>query len=92
MIIFDLLFLKQVKAWPQQKYTQQIWIHLVEYSSFKVSGPSEVPRFVLKLIFYLVKEVKLARVSLIELDDIVLVRTSDNLARVCILSKKNSNC
>ena len=23
-------FLKQVKAWPQQKYAQQIWIRLVE--------------------------------------------------------------
>ena len=44
-------FLKQVKVWPQQKYTQQIWIRLVEYSSSKVSGPSEVPRFVFKLIF-----------------------------------------
>ena len=45
------IFFKQVKAWPQQKYTQQIWIRLVEYSSSEVSGPSEVPRFVFKLIF-----------------------------------------
>ena len=44
-------FLKQVKTWCQQKYTQQIWIRLVEYSSSKVSGPSKVPRFVSKLIF-----------------------------------------
>ena len=43
--------IKQVKAWPQQKCTQQIWIRLTEYSSSKVSGPSEVPRFVFKLFF-----------------------------------------
>ena len=44
-------FFKQVKAWPQQKYNQQICIRLAEYSSSEVSGPSEVPRFVFKLIF-----------------------------------------
>ena len=44
-------FLKQVKAWPQQKYNQQIWIRFIEYSSSKVSDPSEVPRFVFKLFF-----------------------------------------
>ena len=34
-----------------EKYTQQIWIRLVKYSSSKVSGPSEVPQFVGKLTF-----------------------------------------
>ena len=47
-----------------QKYTRKIWIRLVEYSSSKVSDPSGVPRIVGKLIFLLVKEVKLIRVSL----------------------------
>ena len=36
---------------PEQKYTQQIQICLVEYWSAEVSDPSEVPRFVGKLIF-----------------------------------------
>ena len=44
-------FLKQVNAWPYQKYTQKIWICLVEYSSSEVLGPSEVPWFVGKLFF-----------------------------------------
>ena len=44
-------FLKQVKIWSQQKYTQQNQIRLVKYSSSEVSGPSEVPRFVGKFIF-----------------------------------------
>ena len=44
-------FLKQVKTWPKQKYTRQIWIRLVEYSPAEVSDPSEGPRFVRKLIF-----------------------------------------
>ena len=39
----DLLFLKQVKIWSQQKGTRQIWIRLIKYSSFEVSDPSEVP-------------------------------------------------
>ena len=48
---------------PKQKQTRQIWIRLVEYSSSKVSDPSEaevcvcvtglqrLPRIVGKLIF-----------------------------------------
>ena len=51
VIIFDLLFLKQVKIWSQQKYTQKIWIRLAEYSSAEVSDPSEMPRMVGRLIF-----------------------------------------
>ena len=30
LIILTSYLFKQVKAWPQQKYTQQIWIRLVE--------------------------------------------------------------
>ena len=65
VIIFDLLFLKQVKTRPEQKLTRQIWIRLVEYSSAEVSDLSEGPRIDVKLIFYLVKEVKLICVRLI---------------------------
>ena len=36
---------------PEQKYTRKIQIHLVEYSSFEVLDPSEVPRVIRKLIF-----------------------------------------
>ena len=49
--------LKQLKTWPQQKYTQQIWIRVAGYSSAEVWDSSEKPRIVGKLIFYLVKEV-----------------------------------
>ena len=41
------------------KGTRQIWIRLVEYCSSEVSDPSEVPWIVGKLIFWLVKGVKL---------------------------------
>ena len=52
MIIFwSLIFLNKWKDGPNKKGTRQIWIRLVEYSSFEVSGPSEVPRFVGKLMF-----------------------------------------
>ena len=44
-------FFKQVKISSQQKYTTQILIRLVEYSSFGVSDPSEVPRIDGKLFF-----------------------------------------
>ena len=64
---------------PKQKWTRQIWIGIAKYSSFEVSDPSELPRIDGKLIFELVKEVKLIRVSLIELDNIVLMCTSDKL-------------
>ena len=43
----------------QQKCTRKIWICLVEYLSTEVSDPSEGPRIDGKLIFHLVKEVKL---------------------------------
>ena len=36
---------------PKQKYTGQISIRAVEYSSFEVSDPSEVPRIAGKLFF-----------------------------------------
>ena len=36
---------------PEQKYTWQIQIRLVEYSSAEVSDPSYVPWFVVNLIF-----------------------------------------
>ena len=48
---FDLFFLKQVKTWPEQKYTRQILIRLVVYSSAEVSDRSEVPRINGKLFF-----------------------------------------
>ena len=63
---------------PKQKWPGQIQIGLVKYPSSKVSDPSEVPRFVGKLVFDLVKEVKLVCVSSI-LIHIVLARASDNL-------------
>ena len=50
---------------PKQKYTRQNWINLIEYSSAEVSDPSEGPRIDGKLIFYLVKEVKLICMRLI---------------------------
>ena len=59
-------FFEQVKTWPEQKWTRQIWIRLVEYSSAKFSDPSEVPRFVRELIFSVFKEVKLICVRLIK--------------------------
>ena len=62
----------------EHRRTKQIWSRLVEYSSAEVSDPSEVPRINGKLIFKLVKEVKL---SLRALDNIVLVRTSTSLVR-----------
>ena len=65
--------LKQVKTWPQQKYTRQIWIRLVECSSSEISCPSEVPRFVSKLIFS-----SGGQADPRELDNTVLARTSDN--------------
>ena len=72
---------------PKQKWTEQNWICLVEYSGSEVSDPSEVPQIIGKLFFQLVKEVKLICVRLIELDDIVLVCTSDNLVRASIFQK-----
>ena len=48
-----------------------------------------MPQFSGKLVF-LVKEVKLIRVSSIELGDIVLAHTSDNLVRARIFSKKTT--
>ena len=51
VIIFDFLFLKQVKIWPQQKWARKIWIHLVKYSSSEVSDPSKMPRISGNLIF-----------------------------------------
>ena len=36
---------------PEQKRTRKIWIRLVEYSSFEVSDPCEVPQIDRKLIF-----------------------------------------
>ena len=48
---FASYFLNQVKIWPQQKYTGQNQIRLVEYSSAEVSDPSEVPRIKGKLMF-----------------------------------------
>ena len=36
---------------PKQKYTRQIQIFLVDYSSSEISDPSEVPRINDKLIF-----------------------------------------
>ena len=49
--IFDLFFQNNFPTSVQRKKSKQIWIRLVEYSSSEVSGPSEVPRFVGKLIF-----------------------------------------
>ena len=72
---------------PKQKWTGQNRIRLVEYSGSEVSDPSEVPQIIGKLFFQLVKEVKLICVRLIELDDIVLVCTSDNLVRASIFQK-----
>ena len=40
-----------LKILPKQKYTWEIKICLVEYSSFEVSDPSEVPRIVGQLFF-----------------------------------------
>ena len=68
---------------PKQKCTRQIWIHLVEYPSSKVSDPCEVPRFVGKLIFFLFQEVKL---NPRELDNIVLSCTSGRLVRNIVFS------
>ena len=70
-----------MKARLKQKYTRKIWICLVEYSSSEVSDRSEVPRMVCKSSFYLVKEVKLIRVSSIELNDIMLAHIIDKLIR-----------
>ena len=39
------------KIMSKQKYTRQIWVRLVEYSSFKVSDPSQVPLIDGKLYF-----------------------------------------
>ena len=50
-----------------------------------------MPQIAGKLILYLVKEVKLIRVSSLELGDIVLAHTSDNLVRAPIFSKKVFN-
>ena len=50
---------KENSEWPQQNKTRQIWIRLVKYSSTKVSDLSEGPQIIGKLIFHLVKEVKL---------------------------------
>ena len=79
----------------KQKMTAQIQICLVEYPSSKVSDPSEVPQIVVKLIFKLVQEVKLnsreLELNLRELDNIVLVRTSNNLVRVRYSSMKVFN-
>ena len=36
---------------PKQKYTWQIWIRVVKYSSAEASDPSEVPRINGELIF-----------------------------------------
>ena len=44
-------YLKQLIIGSQQKGTRQIWVRFVKYSSFNVSGPSEMPRFTGKLIF-----------------------------------------
>ena len=43
----------------EQKYTRQIWTHLVKFLSAEVSDPYEGPRVDGKLIFYLVEEVKM---------------------------------
>ena len=43
----------------EHHWTKQNRICVAEYSSAEVSGPSEVPRIAGKLIFYLIKEVKL---------------------------------
>ena len=55
---FNSYFLS-IRKGSQQKYTRQIWIHPVKYSSAEVSDPYEVPRFVRELIFNVGKEVKL---------------------------------
>ena len=73
---------------PKQKLTGQIQIRLVEYPSSKVSAPSEVPRTLAKLIFQVFQEVKL---NLRELDNYVLVRTSDNLVCAAFFSIKAFN-
>ena len=56
-------------------------MRLVEYSSSEVSDPSEVPRINGNFFFQLVQEVKLILVSSIELDNIVLVFTSNKLVQ-----------
>ena len=48
---------------PKQKWTGQNWIRLIKYSSSEVSDPSDVLWIDGKLIFKLVKEVKLIHVS-----------------------------
>ena len=58
------------------KMDRQIWIRLAEYSSAKVTDPSEVPRINGKLIF-LVDEGNQA--DLRALGNIVLARTSNSL-------------
>ena len=62
---FGLLFFKTGEDMTPTKYSRKIWIRLVEYSSSEVSDPSEVPRFVGKSFFYLVKDFKLICVRLI---------------------------
>ena len=51
VIHFDLFFKITLQITPEQKCTQQNQIRLVEYSCTKVSGPSEMHRFVRELIF-----------------------------------------
>ena len=63
----------------EQKDTRQIWIRPIEYSSAEVSGPSEVPWFVGKQFFKLVKEVKLICVRCAQYYNIVFARTSNIL-------------
>ena len=70
--IFNITF--QITS--KQKQTSQIQIRLVEYSSFEVSDPSEVPRFLTKLIFQLVKEVKL-----------ICVRSIKSCSRVSVIGQ-----
>ena len=51
VVHFHLFFKITFQIMAEQKYTQKIVIRLVKYSSAKVSGPSEVPRFVGKFMF-----------------------------------------
>ena len=51
VIHFHFFFKITFQIMLKQKYTRQIWIHLVKYSSADVADPSEVPRFVIKTFF-----------------------------------------
>ena len=62
----------------EQKYSMQNQIIHVEYSTPKVSGPSEEPWFVQKYKFF----ISGSQADMRTLDSIVLTRTIDILLRI----------